>query len=143
MKVGGSTLAVIMLVAWPGCATIIGKSHQTVLIRTDPPGAEVTIRNSDGIAVWHGTAPSPVTLKAGDGFFQGQKYSVLAERNGDARSRVLDTHVNGWYLLGNLVFGGLIGWLIVDPATGAMWSLSDTVLIHFDDADAFAQQGSG
>ncbi len=24
---------------------------------------------------------------------------------------------------GNILFGGLIGWLIVDPATGAMWTL--------------------
>ncbi len=30
--------------------------------------------------------------------------------------------VDGWYW-GNIVFGGLIGWLIVDPATGAMYKL--------------------
>ena len=30
---------------------------------------------------------------------------------------------NGWYLAGNFIFGGLLGWLIVDPATGAMWNL--------------------
>ncbi|MDY5520178.1 hypothetical protein, partial [Campylobacter lanienae] len=24
---------------------------------------------------------------------------------------------------GNFIFGGLLGWLIVDPATGAMWNL--------------------
>lgn len=30
--------------------------------------------------------------------------------------------MNGWYI-GNLLFGGIIGLLIVDPATGAMWTL--------------------
>ena len=30
--------------------------------------------------------------------------------------------VSGWYF-GNLVFGGLIGMLIVDPLTGAMYNL--------------------
>jgi hypothetical protein len=30
--------------------------------------------------------------------------------------------VDGWYF-GNLLFGGLIGLLIVDPATGAMYKL--------------------
>jgi hypothetical protein len=36
----------------------------------------------------------------------------------------LDTTLRwGWYLFGNVVFGGLIGILIVDPATGAMWAL--------------------
>jgi hypothetical protein len=32
--------------------------------------------------------------------------------------------------LGNIVFGGLIGLLIVDPATGAMWKLEETQVIN-------------
>jgi len=35
---------------------------------------------------------------------------------------------NGWYI-GNIVFGGLIGLLIVDPLTGAMYRL-DMGSIH-------------
>ena len=35
----------------------------------------------------------------------------------------VDTKANGWYIGGNILLGGLIGWLIVDPATGAMWTL--------------------
>jgi hypothetical protein len=35
----------------------------------------------------------------------------------------VDSRINGWYV-GNIVFGGLIGWLIVDPLTGAMWTLN-------------------
>ncbi len=31
--------------------------------------------------------------------------------------------VNGWYVA-NIIFGGLIGLLIVDPATGAMYTLN-------------------
>lgn len=30
--------------------------------------------------------------------------------------------LNGWYF-GNLLLGGVIGMLIVDPATGSMWKL--------------------
>ena len=33
--------------------------------------------------------------------------------------------VDGWYIGGNFVVGGIIGWLIVDPMTGAMWTLKD------------------
>ena len=29
------------------------------------------------------------------------------------------------YLFGNIPLGGLIGWVIVDPITGAMWTLED------------------
>jgi hypothetical protein len=34
--------------------------------------------------------------------------------------------MDGWYI-GNILFGGVIGFLIVDPATGAMWKLGDPV----------------
>ncbi|MFO0795295.1 MAG: hypothetical protein U0586_14690 [Candidatus Brocadiaceae bacterium] len=30
----------------------------------------------------------------------------------------------GWYIGGNIFFGGLIGYLAVDPATEAMWALT-------------------
>ena len=30
----------------------------------------------------------------------------------------------GWYLVGNFFMGGLIGYLIIDPLTGAMWNLT-------------------
>ena len=36
----------------------------------------------------------------------------------------LDAQANGWYLGGNLLFGGLIGWFIVDPLNGKMYTLS-------------------
>jgi len=36
--------------------------------------------------------------------------------------------INGWYF-GNVLVGGLLGMLVVDPATGAMWKL-DTPPIY-------------
>ena len=45
----------------------------------------------------------------------------------------VDTRMNGWYF-GNILFGGLIGLFIVDPATGAMWRLPKTA--HIDLAPA-------
>jgi hypothetical protein len=37
---------------------------------------------------------------------------------------MLQGRTGGWYLGGNLLFGGSIGYLIVDPVTGAMWTLA-------------------
>ncbi len=34
----------------------------------------------------------------------------------------INCSINGWYF-GNIIFGGLIGLIIVDPATGAMYRL--------------------
>lgn len=45
----------------------------------------------------------------------------------DSHSAVIRRKADGWYIFGNLVFGGLVGWLIVDPLTGAMWKLEPEV----------------
>jgi hypothetical protein len=34
-----------------------------------------------------------------------------------------DSTVNGWYV-GNVILGGMIDLLVVNPATGAMWTLT-------------------
>ena len=39
---------------------------------------------------------------------------------------ILESEVDSWYF-GNILFGGLIGMLIIDPATGAMWKLPENV----------------
>jgi hypothetical protein len=58
------------------------------------------------------------------GYFKGQNYRLEFELPGHAPAEVhLDSSVSGWYF-GNLAFGGLIGMLIVDPLTGAMFNLS-------------------
>ena len=32
--------------------------------------------------------------------------------------------LNGWYIGGNILFGGIIGWLIVDPFNGKRYTLN-------------------
>lgn len=59
------------------------------------------------------------TLKAGSGFFRGERYVVTATLDGETGTATLTPGMDGWYI-GNILFGGLIGILIVDPATGAM-----------------------
>ncbi len=82
-----------------------------------------------GALVANGRTPFTAMLAKSTGFFQGAKYRVVLELPGyQASEALIDTSVNGWYIAGNIVFGGLIGWLIVDPATGAMWSLSEDAI---------------
>ena len=43
----------------------------------------------------------------------------------------------------NVIFGGLIGWLIIDPATGAMWTLEDEVVnVAFGDDEVGQTQNA-
>jgi hypothetical protein len=106
-----------------GCATIVAKSSQTITITSVPPAAGVSIKNAAGVAVHSGTTPMTVTLKKGRGYFKAESYSVMITKEGfQPREINVRGEVNGWYI-GNLLFGGLIGFLAVDPATGAMYTL--------------------
>ncbi|HEY6101144.1 MAG TPA: hypothetical protein VIW03_17035 [Anaeromyxobacter sp.] len=127
----GIIAALAAAAALSGCASIIkGGGPEAFTVRSQPPGADVQITAiPTGETVASGRTPLTAMLPKSRGFFQGAKYKVLVQLPGyQARETILDTNVNGWYVAGNLVFGGLIGWLIVDPATGAMWTLSNEAI---------------
>lgn len=113
-----------------GCATIIGDSTQLVPISSTPSGATVVIKDETNNELYNGTTPTTVTLKKSDGsYFGGKSYVVIVSKPGyQSQSIPIKASANGWYIGGNFIFGGLIGWLIVDPLNGGMYTLSpDTV----------------
>lgn len=107
-----------------GCASIVSKSSYPVAINSNPGQAEITITDETGKAIYSGKTPTTVTLDTKNGYFKGKDYTVTFKKDGFAKHTAqIKRGVDGWYIAGNIVFGGLIGWLIVDPATGAMWTL--------------------
>lgn len=110
-----------------GCASVIGKgSPQMITINSNPSEANLKIENlRNGSMVYSGKTPYTATLERGAGYFKSARYNVIIEKDGyNSRQLMIDGSPNGWYIGGNFIFGGLIGWLIVDPLTGAMWTLS-------------------
>ena len=61
-----------------------------------------------------------------DGYFDGQSIVTFKKEGFEDHTVLITSGADGWYIFGNLGFGFLIGWLIVDPATGAMWSSVQT-----------------
>ena len=62
-------------------------------------------------------------MNSGAGYFKAAEYSITYSKPGfEDLTLPITSEVDGWYI-GNLFFGGLIGFLVVDPATGAMWKL--------------------
>jgi hypothetical protein len=50
--------------------------------------------------------------------------------------------VDGWYVAGNLFLGGLIGWLVIDPASGAMWKIDpEYVNVSLENSIALTNEG--
>ena len=120
-------LSIVVGFVMTGCATIFGKSGpQAINIESDPTQAKVVIMGAKlHDKVYEGSTPAKVNLEKKEGYFSGRRYEVTISKPGYQDATVfISPRLGGWYLAGNLVFGGLIGWLIVDPATGAMWTLS-------------------
>lgn len=119
-----SVIASIALIILAGCATIMGKSApETLNVRSTPDQARVIITDESGAKIFEGKTPTSLPLEKKKGYFSGKKYDVKILKDGyDEQTVTVDTKVGGWYI-GNLLFGGIIGLLIIDPATGAMWVL--------------------
>jgi hypothetical protein len=118
-------IAVIITVFTSGCASIVHGGPRNIVVNSQPTGAKVAISKFDtGEVVHGGTTPFTVSLSPRRGFFKGQSYDLRIELPGHRLANVtVRSEISGWYF-GNILFGGLIGMLIVDPATGAMWNLT-------------------
>jgi hypothetical protein len=122
------TIIVVMFFV-SSCASIVSSSKWPLTVNSDPVGAKIVITNKGGEEIFHGTTPATMKLKSGAGYFAKETYSVKLQMDGFADKTVpVNCKLNGWFI-GNLVFGGLVGILIVDPLTGAMYKL-DTKTIN-------------
>ncbi|WP_444920627.1 hypothetical protein ACJJID_17855 [Microbulbifer sp. CnH-101-G] len=133
--------AITGLVMATGCASIVSDSSYPVSINSTPGGANFTIINEAGFDVHSGVTPDTVTLPASDGFFSSASYTVKYQMAGyNEQSFLIKAGMDGWYV-GNILVGGLIGWLIVDPATGAMWKLPESAHVTLQPNTAAAPMG--
>ncbi len=106
-----------------GCASIVSKSSYPITINSNPDQASITITDEDGEDVYTGETPTTVTLNTKAGYFQGKIYTVTFTKEGyEEQMLKIKSTIDGWYV-GNCLFGGLFGLLVVDPLTGAMWRL--------------------
>ena len=106
-----------------GCASIVHSGNRPVGINSDPQGAEVSITDRKGRIVSVGTTPMTAKLNPYGGYFRGQNYTATFELAGYATAQApIEPELSPWFI-GNIVFGGVIGLVVVDPLTGCMWNL--------------------
>src|SRR5687768_8963711 len=119
-----SLIALSIFVIFSSCASIVSKSNWPFSVQTEPAGASVSIVNRKGIEVFSGKTPAALKLRSGSGYFGKETYVVTITSPGYETKKVtVECKVNGWYF-GNILIGGLLGMLIIDPATGAMYQLA-------------------
>ncbi|WP_197705727.1 peptidase associated/transthyretin-like domain-containing protein [Labilibaculum antarcticum] len=110
------------------CASIVSKSSYPISINSSPSEARIVITDKKGVEVYAGNTPATIKLRAGSGFFGKAQYQVKFTKDGyDIKTVPVNFKLDGWYF-GNILLGGVIGMLIIDPATGAMYKLDTEFL---------------
>lgn len=123
MRLLQAAVSLCIALSLGGCASIVSDSKYPVSITSSPSGAAYQINNEKGVFVHSGVTPDQVILPAGAGYFDGERYQITFKKDGyNGSTSIVNSGLNGWYW-GNILFGGIIGMLIVDPATGAMYKL--------------------
>ena len=121
------TCGFLFLTVWTGlsgCATIVHSGPRAISVASNPPGAKVSIFDRSNDLVMTNSTPFVANLTTKYGYFKAQRYRLVFELPGHRNAEVqLTSSVSGWYF-GNILFGGLIGMVVVDPLTGAMYNLS-------------------
>ncbi len=119
-------IALYLIFVLLGCSTIFTGTSQNINFTSEPSSAKIEVINAyTNMQVYTGTTPATVVLSKGDGYFKSASYIVKISKDGYETFQVQITgHLTGWYIAGNILVGGLIGWLIVDPISGGMWTLS-------------------
>lgn len=123
------TFLILSSVFVSSCATICNRAT-TSTITSNPSGANLTITDKNKAVVFKGITPATVQLKASDGYFKSATYTLAVSKKGyPSQNMELRSEMSGWYL-GNVVFGGLVGLLIVDPGSGKMWRMPDDYSVN-------------
>lgn len=128
-------LIFLAMIACPGCASTMCGSEKTININSSPTGARFEIKSPHNYTVITGITPTNVTLQRGAGYFVAGDYSIKFHKAGyeDMKLNIQQGFETGWYFGGNLMLGGLPGWLFVDPLTGAMWDIKDKFVVLIPD----------
>lgn len=136
MKMTTTAILATSALALSSCASIISGSSNPIIITSTPAAATFTITDRAGKVIHSGTTPETVTLEAGQGYFTAARYDIALKKDGyPTKTYPVIAGLNGWYFA-NLLFGGLIGMLIVDPITGAMYKLPKNVVVPLDGPQA-------
>jgi hypothetical protein len=131
----GTTTQVLLFVAigtlLTGCATIISGTTQDIEFSSLPPGANVKL--NDGAQT---VTPGKLTLK------RKENYTALFTKDGfpERQAEVKRDGVGNWWVLGNILFGGLIG-IVIDIVSGAQHHLGVGLVVTEQSIDTTTPTG--
>jgi hypothetical protein len=118
----------VIILFGSSCATIVNQHDTQLTIKTVPREAAVTITNKKGKEVFKGESPAVTILKSTDKYLKRASYLVKITMPGYEEQIIpVRFKLNKWYSY-NWLLGGIIGYLVVDPLIGAMFTLETTYI---------------
>lgn len=128
-------LALALIANLTGCASIVGDKLQPVALETTVDatalnGANCTLENDAG--KWYVTTPGTVTIHKSTG-----DLAVSCVKDSDLVGTAAVVSRSNTAVWGNLVFGGLIGY-VVDRETGAGFNYPSTIHVPMRKSGATA-----
>ena len=122
------------------CATVLQRGPEPITITSEPPNAHVTITDlrTRQLLVQANT-PVVAPLPRHAGYMQPARYQVVVEKPGYQPYVLLLQAELAKQYFGNFVAGWPLGFLVIDPLTGAMFALPSrvhAVLVNADSAGA-------
>jgi hypothetical protein len=122
-----AAIAATLALSLSNCATVFNRSNQPVKVTSQPAGLSFAVTDGNGTQVTSGVTPGEVRLATSPGYFRGANYTFTFSKGGKTLgTRTLNAHVSGWYA-GNILIGGLVGMIVVDPLSGSMYTLPNDV----------------
>ncbi len=133
MKIIKLVLFLSAIFAFSGCASVVDGGAENISVSSTPKASfKILDINKNNNIVFSGSTPATVKPSRSGGYFKAGKYDFVFTADGYMEQTIrLEAHLNGgWYIVGNIFFGGFLGWLIVDPLTGAMWTFGKNNAIN-------------
>lgn len=116
----------LILASLASCASIVSDSRYKVTLDSERK-SEFKVKNKYDVTIQSGVTPQVVNLNSGSGYFKKAEYKIeYHDKYGEIKSKTIVAKLDNWYW-GNILFGGLIGMLIFDPISGAMYELPERV----------------
>lgn len=108
------------------CASIINSSSQEIFFTYNTNNVKLKIKDINNNTVFENVNnQSVIELDRNRGYFKKQTYTIEAQKKGFLpQTYILRPKISNWYLFGNLGFGGIWGWFLIDPLTGGMYRLT-------------------
>ena len=107
--------------------SIADKFQHPMNLSTPSQDTTIIIENHKSENVYRGLSPVIINIKSSKGIINPAEYKIYVKEEG-CKKHIINIRCNNdeWYI-GNIAFGKLINWIVVDPCTGNIWKLTKNI----------------